>query len=132
MHESFRQKDTCASGMDSAPERPEYLPIRDHALIGDCRGAALVSRWGSIDWCCLQRFDADPLFAGLLDARGGGGPRRCARSGTSPRGNRAQATVDAGCRRSGVFHLPCYICGRSGSPSPSSSVFPPSAAVLTV
>lgn len=49
-----------------------YPPIRDYALIGDCHGAALVSRHGSIDWCCLGRFDADPIFCRILDARNGG------------------------------------------------------------
>jgi len=49
-----------------------YRPIRDYAVIGDCHGAALVSRAGGIDWCCLGRFDADPCFARLLDAEAGG------------------------------------------------------------
>ena len=49
-----------------------YPPIRDYALIGDCHGSALVSRAGSIDWACLGRFDADPTFLALLDARRGG------------------------------------------------------------
>ncbi len=45
-----------------------YRPIRDYALIGDCHGAALVARDGGIDWCCIGRFDADPLFTRLIDA----------------------------------------------------------------
>lgn len=51
---------------------PPYPPISDYALISDCHSAALVSRDGSVDWCCFHRFDARPAFARLLDwARGG-------------------------------------------------------------
>src|SRR3954449_10877636 len=49
-----------------------YPPIADYALIGDCHSSALVSRSGSIDWCCMPRFDSGALFARLLDWRGGG------------------------------------------------------------
>ncbi|WP_052341324.1 glycoside hydrolase family 15 protein [Salinarimonas rosea] len=48
---------------------PPYVqpPIEDYALIGDCHGAALVSRAGAIDWLALLRFDDDPTFFRLLD-----------------------------------------------------------------
>jgi GH15 family glucan-1,4-alpha-glucosidase len=49
-----------------------YPPIGDYALIGNCHGAALVARDGSVDWCTFHRFDSRPVFARLLDrARGG-------------------------------------------------------------
>jgi GH15 family glucan-1,4-alpha-glucosidase len=49
-----------------------YHPIEDYALLGDCHGAALVSRAGSVDWCCFDRFDAEPQLWPLLDAGRGG------------------------------------------------------------
>lgn len=55
----------------SAPESA-YRPIRDYALVGDCHGAALIASDGSVDWCCLARFDAEPVLWRLLDAEQGG------------------------------------------------------------
>jgi alpha,alpha-trehalase len=49
-----------------------YVPIEDHALIGDGTSAALVARDGSIPWMCVPRFDSYPLIAEILDHRRGG------------------------------------------------------------
>ncbi|WP_298964170.1 glycoside hydrolase family 15 protein [uncultured Methylobacterium sp.] len=54
------------------PAARPYRPIEDYALLGNCHGCALVARDGSIDWACLERFDADPLFSRLLDRTRGG------------------------------------------------------------
>ena len=40
-------------------------------LVGNCQFSALVHRSGAVLWCCLPRFDSDPIFASLLDERGG-------------------------------------------------------------
>ncbi len=40
----------------------------DLGLIGNCSVGALVDRQAQIVWCCLPRFDGDPVFHALLGA----------------------------------------------------------------
>ncbi|MCW0235752.1 MAG: glycoside hydrolase family 15 protein [Ferrovibrio sp.] len=47
------------------------MRLEDLGLIGNCQVSALVERSGSIVWCCLPRFDSEPLFGRLLDPEGG-------------------------------------------------------------
>ena len=49
-----------------------YKRIDDYGLIGDMHGSALVSSDGSIDWCCMPRFDSPALFSRILDSNKGG------------------------------------------------------------
>jgi len=49
-----------------------YLPIADHAIIGNLHTTALVSLHGNIDFLCLPRFDAPSVFARILDDEKGG------------------------------------------------------------
>lgn len=36
-------------------------------VIGNCAFSALLDERGRIVWCCLPRFDGDPVFNALLD-----------------------------------------------------------------
>ncbi len=56
----------------SENEDKKYPPIAEYSFISDCHSSALVSRTGSIDWCCMPRVDSAPCFGRLLDWDRGG------------------------------------------------------------
>ncbi len=44
----------------------------NYGIIGNCQSAALISKTGSLDWCCLPVFDSASVFAKILDKDKGG------------------------------------------------------------
>jgi len=46
--------------------------LEDLGLVGNCQFSALVERSGEVVWCCLPRFDSEPVFSTLLDKQEGG------------------------------------------------------------
>jgi len=55
--------------MAETEQEHTLLPAADLNLgvIGNCAFSALVDRFGRIVWCCLPRFDGDPVFSSLLN-----------------------------------------------------------------
>lgn len=47
------------------------MELSNLGLIGNCQYSALIERSGSVVWCCLPRFDSEPVFGKLLDPEGG-------------------------------------------------------------
>jgi GH15 family glucan-1,4-alpha-glucosidase len=58
--------------MNANDQEWKYPPIAEYAFISECHSSALVSRSGSIDWCCMPRIDSAPCFGRLLDRERGG------------------------------------------------------------
>src|SRR5216117_469194 len=66
------------------------MRLEELGVVGNCQFSALVANTGEIVWCCLPRFDSEPVFSTLLDETGGG------RFTVAPAGNQAgeQAYMD--------------------------------------
>jgi GH15 family glucan-1,4-alpha-glucosidase len=48
------------------------MRLEDIGIIGNCQYSALIHISGEIVWCCLPRFDSEPIFSTLLDEQNGG------------------------------------------------------------
>ncbi|MFQ5924466.1 MAG: glycoside hydrolase family 15 protein [Dehalococcoidia bacterium] len=96
-----------------------YKPISDYGIIGNMLSAALVGSDGSIDWCCLPRFDSPSIFAAILDDEKGGRfhikPQRPFRSHQAylPNTNILQTTFETETGTATVIDfMPCYQTSR--------------------
>jgi GH15 family glucan-1,4-alpha-glucosidase len=48
------------------------MRLEDLGLIGNCQFSALIHNSGEVVWCCLPRFDSEPVCSTLLDSQEGG------------------------------------------------------------
>ena len=48
------------------------MRLEDLGVVGNCQFSALVHNGGEIVWCCLPRFDSEPVCSTLLDSENGG------------------------------------------------------------
>lgn len=67
--------------MDERKNTDSYPPLCDYGFIADCHSVALISRQGSIDWCCMPRMDSRSCFGRLLDWESGGYFQICPQGG---------------------------------------------------
>lgn len=69
------------------------MRLEDMGLVGNGQFAAHVGNDGAVVWCCLPRFDSDPVFGALLDPAGGSFSVRPARGGAGAQAYVANTNV---------------------------------------
>jgi GH15 family glucan-1,4-alpha-glucosidase len=74
---------------DSLHFEPPAKPSLAMGVIGNCGFSALVDARGRIVWCCLPRFDSDPVFNALLE------PQPAPDDATSPGAQDSQSSAFA-------------------------------------
>jgi len=55
-----------STGIPNDGARPSTSSL-DLGVVGNCSFSALIDKLGRVVWCCLPRFDGDPVFNALLD-----------------------------------------------------------------
>jgi GH15 family glucan-1,4-alpha-glucosidase len=48
------------------------MDLENLGIVGNCQYSAIIANTGEVVWCCMPRFDSEPLFSTLLDAADGG------------------------------------------------------------
>ncbi len=74
---------------DSIHFAPPAQPSLAMGVIGNCGFSALIDARGRIVWCCLPRYDGDPVFNALLE------PQRAQDDATLPGANDSQSSAFA-------------------------------------
>jgi GH15 family glucan-1,4-alpha-glucosidase len=64
---------TATSVTPAAPAGAATPQSLDCGVVGNCAFSALIDKAGQMVWCCLPRFDGDPVFNGILDNTERGG-----------------------------------------------------------
>ena len=82
----------CGSNLTEQRKGPMTIPLEDIAMIGDGETVALVTRYGSVDWLCLPRFDSPPA-APRCSARRSMGTGRSGRTARSSRPSTGTVTT---------------------------------------
>src|ERR1700761_55227 len=48
------------------------MDLENLGIVGNCQYSAIIANTGEVVWCCMPRFDSEPVFSTLLDSADGG------------------------------------------------------------